>query len=90
MPKCRRKASSCDSFLPGLMLAPPTRVPGTAIFMTADKGVVPHALLHNLKHNKVLHERNVFLTVESLQRAACAGKDKRLKIERHRRRFLPR
>ena len=48
------------------MLAPPVRVPGTAIFMTADKGVVPHALLHNLKHNKVLHERNVFLTVETL------------------------
>ncbi len=55
------------TFLPGLMLAPPTRVSGTAIFMTADKGVVPHALLHNLKHNKVLHERNVFLTVETLQ-----------------------
>ncbi len=56
-----------STFLPGLMLAPPMRVPGTAIFMTADKGVVPHGLLHNLKHNKVLHERNVFLTVETLQ-----------------------
>ena len=48
------------------MLAPPVRVPGTAVFLTADKDVVPHALLHNLKHNKVLHERNVFLTVETL------------------------
>ena len=68
-----------DSFLPGLMLAPPLRVPGTAIFMTADQGVVPHALLHNLKHNKVLHERNVFLTVETLN-VPYAPKEKRLKI----------
>jgi len=69
-----------DTFLPGLMLAPPVRVPGTAIFLTADKGVVPHALLHNLKHNKVLHERNVFLTVETLT-VPYAPKKKRLKIE---------
>ncbi|HZH44767.1 MAG TPA: potassium transporter Kup [Lysobacter sp.] len=69
-----------DTFLPGLMLAPPTRVPGTAIFLTADKGVVPHALLHNLKHNKVLHERNVFLTVETLN-VPYAPPEKRLKIE---------
>ena len=41
----------------------PTRVPGTAIFMTSTPTRVPHALLHNLKHNKVLHERIVFLTV---------------------------
>ena len=62
------------------MLAPPARVPGTAIFLTADSGVVPHALLHNLKHNKVLHERNVFLTVETLSKPyAPAGK--RLQIE---------
>ncbi|OHE84417.1 MAG: potassium transporter Kup [Lysobacterales bacterium RIFOXYD1_FULL_69_11] len=54
------------AFLPGLMLAPPVRVPGTAVFLTADPDVVPHALMHNLKHNKVLHERNVFLTVETL------------------------
>src|SRR3546814_17891771 len=55
-----------DSFLPGLMLAPPVRVPGTAVFPTADKGVVPHELMHNLKQNKGLHERNVYVTVESL------------------------
>jgi len=54
-----------DTFLPGLMLAPPTRVPGTAVFLTAQTGIVPKALLHNLKHNKVLHERNVLLTVET-------------------------
>ena len=55
-----------DTFIPGLMLAPPLRVPGTAVFLTSDLTIVPQALLHNLKHNKVLHERNVFLTVETL------------------------
>jgi KUP system potassium uptake protein len=54
-----------DTFLPGLMLAPPTRVEGTAVFLTAQPGIVPKALLHNLKHNKVLHARNVLLTVET-------------------------
>jgi KUP system potassium uptake protein len=41
-----------------------TRVPGTAVFMTSTAGGVPHALLHNLKHNKVLHERVILLTVK--------------------------
>ena len=76
----QKEGIKLDSFLPGLMLAPPVRVQGTAIFMTADRGVVPHALLHNLKHNKVLHERNVFLTVETLN-VPYAPKNKRLKIE---------
>ena len=76
----RKEGIQIDSFLPGLMLAPPVRVPGTAIFMTADQGVVPHGLLHNLKHNKVLHERNVFLTVETLT-VPYAPAGNRLKIE---------
>jgi KUP system potassium uptake protein len=76
----RKEGIGLDSFLPGLMLAPPVRVPGTAIFLIAQKGMVPHALLHNLKHNKVLHERNVFLTVETLN-VPYAPKEKRLKIE---------
>ena len=75
----RKEGIQLDSFLPGLMLAPPARVPGTAIFLTSQPGVVPHALLHNLKHNKVLHERNIFLTVETLN-VPYAPKDKRLKI----------
>jgi len=41
-----------------------TRVPGTAVFMTSSAGGVPHALLHNLKHNKVLHDRVILLTVK--------------------------
>ena len=43
---------------------PPQRVPGTAVFLTSTPDATPHALLHSLKHYKVLHERNVFLTVE--------------------------
>ena len=76
----RKEGIQLDTFLPGLMLAPPVRVPGTAIFLTADKGVVPQALLHNLKHNKVLHEHNVFLTVETLN-VPSAPADKRMKVE---------
>jgi KUP system potassium uptake protein len=51
-------------FLESLFVTPPQRVPGTAIFLTATPDATPHALLHNLNHNKVLHERVVFLTVE--------------------------
>ncbi len=76
----RKDGINLDAFLPGLMLAPPVRVPGTAVFLTADPTVVPHALMHNLKHNKVLHERNVFLTVETLQ-VPYVPAGKRLKID---------
>jgi KUP system potassium uptake protein len=51
-------------FLDSLFADPPQRVPGTAVFLTATPESTPHALLHNLSHNKVLHERVVFLTVE--------------------------
>ena len=52
-----------DDFI-NLMADEIPRVPGTAVFMTGDREIVPSALLHNLKHNKVLHERVVFLTVK--------------------------
>jgi KUP system potassium uptake protein len=52
-------------FLKSLFADPPSRVPGTAVFLTATPDATPHALLHNLNHNKVLHERVVFLTVET-------------------------
>jgi KUP system potassium uptake protein len=56
-------AIDLDSFLAGIAAHPLPRVPGTAVFMTASLEGVPHALLHNLIHNKVLHERVVLLTV---------------------------
>ena len=52
-----------EDFLKSLMMHPPVRVEGTAIFLTAHIDYVPAALLHNLKHNKVLHERVIFLKV---------------------------
>ena len=53
-----------DAFLQALFLHPPQRVPGTAVFLTSTPDATPNALLHSLKHYKVLHEKNVFLTVE--------------------------
>ena len=44
---------------------PPHTVTGTAIFLTSDTGIAPVALMHNLKHNKVLHEKNIILTVST-------------------------
>ena len=76
----RKGGIDLDTFLPGLMLAPPVRVPGTAVFLIAQQGMVPQALLHNLKHNKVLHERNVFLTVKTLN-VPDAPKGDRLRID---------
>lgn len=47
-----------------LVKSPPTMVPGTAVFLTADPTIAPPALMHNLKHNRILHERNVIVKVE--------------------------
>ncbi len=52
-----------EPFIQSVTMHPPTRVAGTAVFLTAAAEGVPHALLHNLNHNKVLHERIVLLTV---------------------------
>jgi KUP system potassium uptake protein len=54
-----------EPFIQSVTAHPPVRVPGTAVFLTAASEGVPHALLHNLNHNKVLHERIVLLTVET-------------------------
>ncbi|MBA5844391.1 KUP/HAK/KT family potassium transporter, partial [Escherichia coli] len=51
-----------EPFLQGLLAHPPHRVSGTAIYLTGNDKLVPVSLLHNLKHNKVLHERTIFLT----------------------------
>jgi len=50
-------------FVQGLLAHPPHRVSGTAIYLTGSHSMVPVSLLHNLKHNKVLHERTIFLTI---------------------------
>ncbi len=61
----RSDAIQLTDFLEAVFIAPPARVDGTAVFMTAEPGTVPNALLHNLKHNKILHQQNLFVTVRS-------------------------
>jgi KUP system potassium uptake protein len=63
MRRLAEDAMPLDLFIQSIQASPPTRVPGTAVFLTSTQNRVPHALLHNLKHNKVLHERVVFLTI---------------------------
>ena len=63
----KNEAMALEPFIEAIGAHPPTRVPGTALFMTPNPDGVPHAMLHNLKHNKVLHERVVILTVKFLE-----------------------
>jgi KUP system potassium uptake protein len=74
------EALDLDSFLDAVFMDPPTRVAGTAFFLTAETGTVPNALLHNLKHNKVLHSQNLFVTVRSHE-VPWIGLDKRLEVK---------
>ena len=68
------------SFLESVLLSPPTRVPGTAVFLSAEPGIVPNALMHNLKHNKVLHAQNLFVTRRAHE-VPWIGLDKRLEVQ---------
>ncbi|HRK37623.1 MAG TPA: potassium transporter Kup [Burkholderiaceae bacterium] len=61
--KLREDSLDLPSFLDAIFVAPPARVEGAAVFLTAETGTVPNALLHNLKHNKVLHAQNLFVSV---------------------------
>src|SRR5206468_12494725 len=63
--KTRRIEVPLNDLIKSLEKRPPHIVKGTAVFLTSDPSFVPTALLHNLKHNKVLHEHNVVLTIES-------------------------
>src|SRR5665213_1441193 len=61
--KTRRTEVPIDTLFRNLEKRPPHIVPGTAVFLTSDPDFAPTAMLHNLKHNKVLHESNVILTI---------------------------
>ncbi len=78
--KLRADAIDLKEFLESVFLNPPTRVDGTAVFLTAEPGAVPNAMLHNLKHNKVLHRQNLFVTVHNHE-VPWIGLDKRLQVE---------
>jgi KUP system potassium uptake protein len=62
--RLRGSTPPLTAFMESLLRSPPQRVSGTAVFLNSSAEATPHALLHSLKHYKVLHERNVFLTVE--------------------------
>jgi len=79
--RLRQNSIPLDRLLESLMREPPVRVPGTAVFFTTTPESAPNALLHNLNHNKVLHERVVFLTVEIGDEPTVA-EDRRIDIER--------
>ncbi len=66
--KARKDSLPLADLIEMLKARPPHRVPGTAIFLTSDPEVAPVALMHNLKHNKVLHEKNIILTVRTTDR----------------------
>jgi KUP system potassium uptake protein len=76
MAKTRRTEVPLKDLIKSLEKRPPHIVTGTAVFLTSDPGFTPTALLHNLKHNKVLHEHNVILTIETAQtpRVDLAGR----------------
>ncbi|GAP36043.1 potassium transporter Kup [Piscinibacter sakaiensis] len=78
--RLRDEAIDLKSFLEAVFVSPPTRVPGTAVFLVSEQGLTPNALLHNLKHNKVLHETNLFVTVKHHERPWIPF-DRRCEIE---------
>jgi len=73
-------AIELKSFLEAVFISPPARVDGTAVFLTAEPGAVPNAMLHNLKHNKVLHQQNLFVTVRSHE-VPWVGLSRRVEVE---------
>jgi KUP system potassium uptake protein len=75
-----RDSIALTDLIDSLRARPPHPVPGTAVFLTSDASVAPVALLHNLKHNKVLHADNVVMTVKTADQPRVAEKD-RIEIE---------
>ncbi len=78
--KTRRDSVPLADLIEMLRARQPHRVPGTAIFLTSDPDVAPVALMHNLKHNKVLHEKNIILTVRTAETPRVPEAD-RIRIE---------
>src|ERR1700681_3403917 len=78
--KTRRQATPLEALVAMLEKKPPVRVPGTAVFLTSDPTSAPTALMHSLKHYKVLHEKNVILTIETAPTPRVSPAD-RVRIE---------
>jgi KUP system potassium uptake protein len=74
--RLRERSVPLEVLLPDIKADPPIRVPGTAVYMTGNPSLVPPALIHNLAHNKVLHERVVFLTIETMDVPAVPPRER--------------
>ncbi len=74
--RLRERSVPLEVLLPDIKADPPVRVPGTAVYMTGNPSLVPPALIHNLAHNKVLHERVVFLTIETMDVPAVPPRER--------------
>ncbi len=78
--KLSTESVQLDFLADKLAASPPTVVPGTAVFLTADPAIAPPALMHNLKHNRVLHERNYVVKVDTATTPTVPD-DERFRIE---------
>ena len=78
--RLRDEAIDLEGFLEAVFVSPPVRVPGTAVFLAAEAGLTPNALMHNLKHNKVLHEHNLFVSVRHHE-VPWIGFDERIEMQ---------
>ncbi len=78
--RLKSEAMEIVPFIEAIGNHPPTRVPGNAIFMTTNLYGVPHAMLHNLKHNKVLHEKVILLNVK-IEDIPFVSQDDRVIVE---------
>ncbi len=76
----RHAQADMDWLVRKLEAKPPHRVPGTAVFLTADANAAPTALMHNLKHNRVLHQRNILLTIKTSDTPRVLNSE-RVKVE---------
>ncbi len=74
--KTRKSEVPLETLLHSLEKKPPHIVPGTAVFLTSDPAFAPTALLHNLKHNKILHEHNVVLTIVTADTPRVSDEDR--------------
>jgi KUP system potassium uptake protein len=77
----RKNEAELDWLVRKLDAKPPHRVPGTAVFLTGDPNSAPTSLMHNLKHNRVLHERNIILTIKT-EDTPRVQRHERIEIER--------
>lgn len=83
----RRNEADLDWLVRKLEAKPPVRVAGTAVFLTADVDYAPTALMHNLKHNRVLHERNIVLSIRT-EETPRVPRHERVEIDRSNETFI--